>query len=120
MKSIVHIDNSGFFRKLMKTFLEKEGFEVESFDSPHEADMAIGSGSADMVIMSLTFADIGGLEFLERIKESYGGPVVVVSSSVNKEKAEELIAKGALAAINKSGGSWQEGLKPHLSALKGQ
>ena len=118
MKKIIHVDNSDFFRKLMAAFLQKEGFEVESFDSPQEADMVIGSGSADLVIMGLTFAGIDGPEFLERIKEFYGGPVVVLSSSLEKEKKEKLLSMGANAAINKSG-PWQEELKPYLSALQG-
>ena len=115
---IIHVDNSDFFRKLMGTLLEKEGFEVEGFDSAQEAGLAIGGGGADMVIMGLTFADIGGKEFLERIQEFYGGPVIVLSSSMDKEKEKELLSLGARAAINKSG-SWQEALKPHLAALKG-
>ena len=116
MKRIIHLDNSEFFRKLVKTYLEGEGFEVESFKDTQDASLTIASGTADMVIMGLTFVDIKGEDFLVRIKESYEGPVIVISSSVDNSKEAALIAKGARAAINKSG-PWKEGLKPHLSAL---
>ena len=117
MKKIIHVDNSGFFQKFMRAFLQREGFEVESFDNPQDADMVIGSGAADMVIMGLAFADISGPEFIERIREFYGGPIIVISSSLDNDKEKALVSLGARAAINKSG-PWQEALKPHLSALK--
>ena len=118
MKKIIHVDNSEFFRKLMKTFLEAEGFEVESFESAQEAEIVIGAGAADMVIMGLTFADIDGEKFVSRTVESFAGPVIVVSSSAdNKEREERLIDLGIKAAIDKSG-PWKESLKPYLSVLK--
>ena len=101
----------------MRTFLEAEGFEVESFDSAQEALFAIGAGSGDMVIMGLTFADIEGREFLAKTVESFAGPVIVVSSSLDEKAEEELIELGARAMLNKSG-PWKENLKPHLEALK--
>ena len=118
MKKIIHVDNSEFFRKQMKLFLEKEGFEVEGFDNTQEADMAIGGGAMDMVIMGLTFTDSEGDDFLNRTMESYAGPVVIVSSSIDGKKEEKLVDLGVKAAINKSG-PWQQALKPHLEKIKG-
>ena len=117
MKTIIHVDNSEFFRKLMRNFLEKEGFEVESFDSAQEANFSISAGSGEIVITGLTFSDIDGVEFLLKIMDSFSGPVIVVSSSVDKALEEKLIDLGIRAALSKSG-SWQEKLKPHLLALK--
>ena len=116
-KRIIHVDNSEFFRKLVRKLLEAQGFEVESYDSAQEASLAIGSGFIDMVIMGLNFAGIEGGEFFDRIINSYAGPVVVISSDVNEDKGAQLLAQGAKAAINKSG-PWQQSLMPHLSELK--
>ena len=113
MKKIIHVDNSDFFRKCVKTFLESQRFEVESYKEPQEASIAIGSGTADMVIMGLTFADINGKDFLVKTRISYEGPVIIISSSVDKNIEAELIALGATAAINKSG-PWKADLKPFL------
>ena len=117
MKKIIHVDNSDFFRKQMKTFLESEGFAVEGFDNAQEANFSIGAGSGDMVITGLTFADIEGEEFVGKIVESFSGPVIVVSSSVDSNLEARLLALGAKAAINKSG-PWKDVIKSHLSALK--
>ena len=117
MKKIIHVDNSEFFRKLVKSFLQGEGFEVEGFDNAQDANMAIGTEIVDMVIMGLTFADIEGEEFLIKVVEIFAGPIIVISSSVDNKKEEELLELGAKAAISKSG-PWKEDLKPYLSALK--
>ena len=117
MKRIIHVDNSEFFRKLMKTFLEAEGFEVESFESAQEAGFAIGAGSGDMVIMGLTFSEMEGEEFLSKTALSFSGPIIVVSSSMNSNRVEELVELGARATLDKTG-PWKKDLKPYLSALK--
>jgi DNA-binding response OmpR family regulator len=116
MKQIIHVDNSGFFRKIMKTFLEAEGFEVESFDSAQEANIAIGGGFADLVIMGLAFQDMDGKEFLAKTVEAFAGPVIIVSSSSDEQRTNELLSLGARAVVSKSG-SWKEDLRSHLSML---
>jgi len=116
MKKIIHVDNSQFFRKQMKIFLESEGFEVESYDSALEASFAIGGGLADMVIMGLAFAGIDGEVFLKRAVQSFDGPIIVVSSSTDERITNQLLSLGARAALSKLG-SWKQELKPYLSAL---
>jgi two-component system cell cycle response regulator len=116
MKNIIHVDNSEFFRKQMRVFLEEEGFEVEGLDSAQEANLTIGAGSADMVIMGLTFTDIDGKDFAKKIVETFTGPVIVVSSSLTAEKVKELNALGIVASFDKSG-PWKDGVRPHLLAL---
>ena len=116
-KKIIHVDNSEFFRKQMHNFLEAEGFEVESFDNAQEAMFSIGAGSGNMVIMGLTFQDLGGEDFVVKVLESFSGPVLLVSSSVDKDKEEQLLKLGIKAAINKSG-LWKAALMPYLSELK--
>jgi two-component system cell cycle response regulator len=116
MKTIIHIDNSEFFRKVMKNFLAKEGFEVEGFDDPEDAIMAISGGQASMVISGLALAGMEAEECIRRIRENYAGPLVVISSSLDPQTASSLMALGVKAALDKSA-SWQESLKAELAAL---
>ena len=101
----------------MKTFLEAEGFEVESFDSAQEAIFSIGAGGGDMVITGLVFSEMEGEEFFAKISESFSGPVIVMSSSMDSEREGKLIDLGALAALSKTS-SWKNDIRPHLSVLK--
>lgn len=116
-KHIIHVDNSEFFRKQMRVFLQAEGFEVEGFGSAQEANLAIAAGGADMIILGLTFADIEGEEFIGRVVNSFAGPVIVVSSSVDMAREEKLLAMGVHAALSKVN-RWKESLKLHLAALR--
>jgi len=117
MKKIIHVDHSAFFRKFLRSFLQREGFDVESYDNTRDSTFAIGVGSIDMVIIGLTFVDAEGEEFLERIQQTYAGPVIVLSSSVDKAEVEEkLLTLGITDAISKTG-PWQQRLKQHLLEL---
>ncbi|MCL2601419.1 MAG: response regulator [Treponema sp.] len=115
MKRIVHVDHSEFFRKFMRNFLKKEGFEAESFSSAQESSVAISGGIADMVIVGLTFADAEGEEFLKNLQDAYSGPVIVLSSSVD-DRRDDLLRLGVTDAISKTD-AWQERLRFHLAAL---
>jgi DNA-binding response OmpR family regulator len=117
MKTIIHIDNSSFFRKVMGGFLTREGFEVEGFDNADDADMAISGGTAAMVIAGLAFAGMEGEDFIRRTRESYSGPMVIVSSSIDPEREARLRELGVNAAISKSG-PWQEALRPLLEKIR--
>ena len=117
MKMIIHVDNSEFFRKIMRTFLTKEGFEVESYDNLNEAAIAIAGGSASMIITGLTFAGESDEDFVREITGTYSGPLIVVSSSMTPKKEVKLRSMGVKAAYNKED-NWQEGLKPYLDAIK--
>jgi DNA-binding NtrC family response regulator len=116
VKTVIHIDNSEFFRKIMRTFLAQEGFEVESFDNAEDAGMAISGGLASMVISGLAIAGMEAEDFIRRTREVYAGPLVVISSSLDPQRESALRALGVKAAINKSG-PWQEALKTELAAL---
>ena len=116
MKRIIHVDNSDFFRKQMQTFLEGEGFKVEGYESAQEAGFAIAGGTGDIVIMGLTFADHDGEDFVSKVVEAFSGPIIVVSSSVDKETEKRLIEQGVVGAVSKSG-NWKEDLRAKLDKL---
>ena len=117
MKKIIHVDNSDFFRKLMRSFLISEGFEVEDFAGANDAYIAIQGGTAAMVITGLQLLGAEGDSFVRRTLEAFSGPVIVVSSSLDAKKEAALHGLGIKAAIEKSD-DWQKALKPHLAALK--
>jgi two-component system cell cycle response regulator len=116
LKTIVHIDNSDFFRKVMKKFLTGAGFDVEGFDNAEDAAMAVSGGQASMVISGLAFAGMKAEDFIRRTRENYAGPIVVISSSLDSRTAASLKTLGVKAAFDKSG-PWQEALKAELAAL---
>ncbi|MDR3335454.1 MAG: response regulator, partial [Treponema sp.] len=103
--------------KLMQKFLINEGFDVESFSTWADADMAINSQHIALVITGLTLADISGEAFIQRLLNSYTGPIIIMSASVNPDEEATFRARGIQATIPKSG-AWKLALQPYLARLR--
>jgi len=103
MKHIIHVDNSDFFRKQLKTFLSETGHYSESFASGEEAMKAVNAGKVNCVITGLSLADMSGEEFLKRLAVSSSTVVkIVVTSTNNEAQYKRLEALGVKAIIQKS------------------
>jgi len=110
MKHVIHVDNSEFFRKLMKSFLSEKGLESESFEKGEDAVNVIAEGRASFVITGLELADMSGQEFLKRLMTlPHKTPIIVVTSSDEAAKHKRLEALGVKAIIMKND-DWKEKL----------
>jgi len=114
MKHIIHVDNSEFFRKLMRTFLSEKGLECESLEKGEDAINAVTDGRASFVITGLSLADMSGEEFLKRLMIlPQKTPIIVVTSVDEASKHKRLEALGAKSIILKSD-DWKNELKKLL------
>jgi CheY-like chemotaxis protein len=114
MKTIIHADNSEFFRKLMKVFLMEQGFIGTCFSHGSDALEAIKRGDVSVVITGMSLSDMDGKEFIKRLyASSYTGPIIVLTSNNSEKEQQALENRGVKACISKSG-SWQEKLLPYL------
>ena len=103
MKHVIHVDNSEFFRKLMKSFLSEKGLECESFEKGEDAVDAIADGRASFVISGLALADMSGEEFLKRLMIlPKKAPIIVVTSSDDAAKHKRIEALGVKTIILKT------------------
>jgi len=103
MKHVIHVDNSEFFRKLMKSFLSEKGLECESFERGEDGVNAVADGRASFVITGLELVDMSGEEFLKRmITLPQKTPIIVVTSSDEIIKHKRIEALGVKAIIMKS------------------
>jgi DNA-binding NtrC family response regulator len=111
MKKIVHVDNSGFFRKIMRIFLTEQMYEVESFDNGREALEEIGKGDVSMVITGLSLSDMTGERLIKQaILSPHTVPFVALTGNQNLEEVRRLTALGVKAVILKTNG-WREKLE---------
>jgi len=103
MKHVIHVDNSDFFRKLMKSFLSEKGLEYEGFDRGEDAVNAVADGRAQFVITGLELSDMSGEEFLKRLMTlPKKTPIIVVTSSDEAAKLKRLEALGVKTIIMKT------------------
>jgi CheY-like chemotaxis protein len=115
MKKIIHVDNSAFFRKVMKTFISEQGHVIESFDNGAEVLEQIESGDVCLIITGLSLADMKGEELVKTIVNSpyHTVPIITVTSNEGEAQLQKLRILGVKATILKSG-TWREQLLPYL------
>jgi DNA-binding response OmpR family regulator len=98
----------------MKTFLSEAGQESESFESGADAIEAVKAGKVNCVITGLELADMGGEEFIKRLKVAANSlPVIVVTSKDDEVNEKRLSALGVKVFVKKSG-DWQKELKKYM------
>jgi DNA-binding response OmpR family regulator len=116
MRYIVHVDNSKFFRKLMKVFLSEIGLVSEGYDLGEEALNAVMSGDVSCVITGLELPDMSGETLISRliaVAPSAMTIIVVTSSAHDEERVKALESMGVKATIQKAG-DWKEKLREHF------
>ncbi|MDR2149544.1 MAG: response regulator [Spirochaetaceae bacterium] len=114
MRTVVHLDNSGFLRKLMQMFLKERGIESEAYDKGSDVLERIKRGDIALIIAGTFFNDMTGFAFLKRLLLSpQKVPVIILTS--NSSEQQQLIMKtlGVEAIIIKSG-HWQDELFPYI------
>jgi two-component system cell cycle response regulator len=112
MSRVLHVDNSEFFRKGMKSLLSELAMETEGFDRGEDAIKAIKAGGVSGIIMGLELADMSGEEFIKRLTVSVEPllPVIVVTSDEEDTRVKRLDALGVGAVIRKTD-NWKDKIR---------
>jgi len=111
---VIHADNSGFFRKVLKIFLAELGVDSDGFEKGDDVLNEVGNRKVSCVITGLELADMTGEELIRQLQ--YSGhlmTIIAVTSSVNDERIKTLEELGVKATIQK-GGNWKEKLREYF------
>jgi two-component system CheB/CheR fusion protein len=100
--TIFVVDDDYFSRSIISLMLVEEGFEVEVFDTC-EAFLDADHRQRDAcLVLDVHFAGMGGLELLERLRETNDPiPVVVISGSSGISEAVQSMKQGAQDFVEK-------------------
>lgn len=111
MSSVIHVDNSGFFRKLMKVFLAELGLECESYERGEDVLDAVANKKISCMITGLELPDMTGEELIRRVTISAPPmTIIAVTASKNEDRIYRLNGMGVKGIIQK-GGDWKEKLR---------
>ena len=111
---VIHVDNSGFFRKVMRIFLTELGLESKDYDRGEDVLDAVESHKVSCVITGLELSDMTGEELIKRLLfASYSMTIIAVTSSDSEDRAERLKELGVKTIIQK-GGNWKEQLREYF------
>jgi FixJ family two-component response regulator len=114
MMNVIHVDNSGFFRKVMKIFLTGLGFFCESFERGEDVLDAVETRKVSCVITGLELLDMTGEDLIKKLLFA-GHPmtIIAVTSSGDEARIQHLADLGVKATIQK-GSDWKEKLREYL------
>jgi DNA-binding response OmpR family regulator len=111
MSSVIHVDNSKFFRKMMKIFLAELGLDCEGFERGEDALDVVLSKKVSCMITGLELPDMSGEELIRRVTISAPPmTIIAVTSSDNEDRIYRLNGMGVKGIIQK-GGEWKEKLR---------
>ncbi|MDR0290579.1 MAG: response regulator [Treponema sp.] len=112
--NVIHVDNSKFFRKVMKIFLSELGVHSESFDKGEEVLDVIGSRKVSCLITGLELVDMSGEELIRQLLfAAHQMTIIAVTGSEDDERALRLADLGVKATIQK-GSDWKEKLREYF------
>ena len=111
---VVHVDNSRFFRKVMKIFLSELGVQSEDFECGEDVLDAIGTRKISCVITGLELQDMNGEQLIRQLLFSgHSMTIIAVTGSDDNDRIKLLEDMGVKATIQK-GGDWKEKLREYF------
>ncbi|MBU0484771.1 MAG: response regulator [Proteobacteria bacterium] len=88
MKKILLVDDEDSIHLLYREELEEEGYEVHSAMSGEEALNILGTLQPDLVILDINMPGMNGIDALRKMKETYPGMPVILSSAYQEFKQD--------------------------------
>ncbi|MDR1840066.1 MAG: response regulator [Treponema sp.] len=111
---VLHADNSGFFRKVMKLFLAELGVDSDNFERGEDILDKVGTRNVSCVITGLELPDMNGEELIRQLLfTGHSMTIIAVTSSDDDERIRRLADMGVKATIRK-GGNWKEKLREYF------
>ncbi len=80
MKNIWVVDDEENIRRLIRRYLEKEGYAVRTFASAEDLSSALNSSAPDMLILDIMLPGTDGLTLCRSIRENHDLPIIFVSA----------------------------------------
>jgi two-component system response regulator HydG len=78
MKKILLVEDDLTYSRIVKTFLEKNGFQVETTTKVKEAQQMMGGGKFDLIIADFRLPDGTGMELLQWSKKEFPQTQVIL------------------------------------------
>jgi DNA-binding response OmpR family regulator len=79
-KTVLVVDDDATIVRLMRDFLEAEGFRVESALNAREADAALGHTRVDCVLLDIMMPGESGFDFCRRLRRENDVPILFLSA----------------------------------------
>lgn len=102
---VLLIEDERNIRHFVRTILAANGYQVLEAKTAAEGKMAFMSNSPDVVILDLGLPDGDGMELLEKIRQDFSTPVIVLSARSDESDKVAALDAGANDYITKPFGT---------------
>jgi DNA-binding response OmpR family regulator len=83
-KTILVVDDTASLRKMVKSYLSQEGFEVVTAADGLEALMVARQTHPDLIVLDLMMPEMGGVEFLRAYAKEGTAPIIVLTAKLEE------------------------------------
>jgi len=83
-KKILVVDDAPQLRKLVKTYLDQEGYAVVTASDGQEALYVARHEKPDLIILDLMMPEMGGYEFMRAYSKEADTPIIVLTARVEE------------------------------------
>jgi two-component system response regulator AtoC len=102
MRRVLVVDDEENVRLVVRTFLKREGYDVEVATNGEEALGLVESFGPDVILTDVRMPKMGGLDLLATLKaKGHEATVIVMSAYGNVDQALEAIKAGAYDYVQK-------------------
>ena len=81
-EKILIVDDEKEIADLIEVYLKNDGYEVYKFYNGSDALNCIDENDVDMAVLDVMLPDIDGFKILQRIREKYFFPVIMLTAKV--------------------------------------
>ena len=98
---ILVVDDEQYVRELLKRTLEQEGYAVTLAADGSSALVRLREHTPDLVLLDIRMPDLTGYQVLERIREQFDVPVIMLTGVLEPTVVEQSVGLGADDYIRK-------------------
>jgi CheY-like chemotaxis protein len=102
MTSILIVDDAAFSRRMIKKYLQTDGYSILEATNGKEGLEMVVDHQPDGILTDLLMPDLNGFEFLEALQnKGFNIPVAVVSADIQDSSRQRALELGATGFVNK-------------------
>jgi len=102
MARILIVDDSSFQRRMIRTVVEAERYEVLEADGGRQGVEMATTHRPDCMLIDLVMPEVDGLAVLERLRDQrLKIPVIVLTADIGEKQSQQCLELGAVAVISK-------------------
>lgn len=83
-KRLLVVDDKRELRTLLKSYLEGEGFQVQTASNGKEAIYAARELSPDLIILDLMMPEMGGYDFMRLYRKEADTPIIILTAKLEE------------------------------------